>query len=76
MTFAGKTQQDENPDIRVSLGCTAVIITIAAATPMSLFAIFGNKAGAPVTDIVWLMMGQGAFLAATLFPLEIAREHL
>lgn len=58
-----------------ALGCTAVIITIAAATPMSLFAIFGINAGASVTDIVWLMTGQGAFLAATLFPLEIARDN-
>jgi hypothetical protein len=54
--------------------CIAAVVATTMTTIASMLAIFGDKAGASITDMIWLFGGEGLFLIATLVPQEIARE--
>jgi hypothetical protein len=55
--------------------CLATIVAFTIATPLWLVAVFAEDVGAFVTEIVWLVTGQGLFLVATLGPLKLNEKH-
>jgi hypothetical protein len=57
-----------------ALGCVAVIVVFAAASPAVFGLLFGTNVGARSADLVWLFAGQGLFLVVSLVPIEIARS--